>query len=467
MNIKWRKVKTYIGLFTDLKFAIGILLLIVVVSSLGTVIEQDETISFYEEKYPSLHPIYGFIDSSFIMQWGLNQVYTVWWFLFLLIILGFCLICCTITRQFPTFLNSKKSFFQKEKRSFIPFPFFIQIKNIGYMKESFLGRIQNLNFYTYQKGNFLYAYKGLMGRISPILVHFSLILLLVGSGLGAFQNMKAQEVITKGELFHVQNPIRVGFLTSLPIVTVRVNDFWVEYQNNRIHQFYSNLSLLTPKGEEKLEKTISVNNPLRSNQLDFYQSDWNLIGVRMLTTQSEQSKKPFITQLPLFSFQKNPKSWITWINSLENNNSLFREKITANENKLILQKKNFEVKLEENRILVLDQFQNVFFIYDQQGNFLNVQNLNQKWDSNRKIIEILASTGLLIKYDPTIPLIYFGFGLLMLTTALSYLSFTQIWIFKKRTICFVGCSTNRGKIQVEIDFENIVRNSEKRLTEWK
>jgi len=442
--MKFKKVQTYIRLFTDLKFAIFVLFLIVFASSLGSIIEQDEPISFYEEKYPSVHPIYGFVDSKFILQLGLDHVYTVWWFLLLLIILGICLICCTITRQFPTFVNSKKFFFQKEKKSFQPFPFFVQMKVMGYTKELMIAKIQNLNYYTYQKGKFLYAYKGLLGRISPILVHFSLILLLVGSGVGAFQNMKAQEVITKGELFHIQNPIRIGFLTSLPTLTIRVNDFWVEYQNNRIHQFYSNLSVLSSTGQEMIQKTISVNNPLRSNQLDFYQSDWNLIGIRVLSSSQEPEQK-IITQYPLFSLQKNPKSWITWINSFDQK----------------------ETNLQ-NRIIVFDQFQNVFFLYDQNGTFLKVQNLNEEWDSNKKIIDILSSTGLLIKYDPTIGVIYFGFGLLMLTTFVSYLSFTQIWIYKiNSNLCYIGCMTNRGKINIEIEFENILRRTEKTLKQLK
>ena len=144
--MKFKKVQTYIRLFTDLKFAIFVLFLIVFASSLGSIIEQDEPISFYEEKYPSVHPIYGFIDSKFILQLGLDHVYTVWWFLLLLIILGICLICCTITRQFPTFVNSKKFFFQKEKKSFQPFPFFVQMKVMGYTKELMIAKIQNLNY---------------------------------------------------------------------------------------------------------------------------------------------------------------------------------------------------------------------------------------------------------------------------------------------------------------------------------
>ncbi len=131
------------------------------------------------------------------------------------------------------------------------------------MRDLILTKIQDKGFYLYQKNNVIYGYKGLLGRISPILVHISLLIILCASSLSAFFNFKAQEIIPKGELFHIQNSIKLGSLTSLSGVSTRVNDFWVEYENNRVHQFYSNLSLLDTFGHEIKQQTISVNNPLR------------------------------------------------------------------------------------------------------------------------------------------------------------------------------------------------------------
>ena len=76
---------------------------------------------------------------------------------------------------------------------------------------------------------------------------------------------------------------------------------------------------------------------------------------------------------------------------------------------------------------------------------------------------MLPSTGLLIKYDPSIQLIYLGFALLMLTTLLSYLPYTQFWIFENSRNIWIGSSTNRGKIQLEIVFENLVREMENKV----
>jgi len=428
--MKLFKIKQSIKVFTDLRFAIIILTVIAIVSSLGSVIEQDETLSFYQQNYSSVNPIYGFVDWNLIINFGLDHVYTTWWFFFLLIILAICLISCTITRQFPIFFSSKDFLFKKEKISFLNLSFFVRIKNLPYMKEMITLKLQKMNFYVYQKKNLIYGYKGLIGRISPILVHFSLLIILVGSFIGAFINFKSQEILPKGELFHIQNPLRIGYFTSLPNFTTRVNDFWVEYENNRVHQFYSNLSVLDNFGNEIKQQTISVNNPLHYKKIDFYQSDWNLLGIRI---QNLQDKK--IYELPVFSLKKSPKSWVTWISDSSKQKS---------------------IRMENNFTLIFDQLQNIFFVYDQTGKFLEFNTIGDLF-FNVKILEILPSTGLLIKYDPSIIIIYLGFGILMLTACLSYLPYTQIWFSNSVNPAWLGCSTNRGKIQLEIEFENLIR----------
>jgi len=119
-------------------------------------------------------------------------------------------------------------------------------------------------------------------------------------------------------------------------------------------------------------------------------------------------------------------------------------------------------KNNENKTLILDQLQNTFSIYDDQGNFIKTYNLGDSLN-DKKIIEIIPSTGLQIKYDPSIPIIYSGFGLLMITAFLSFLPYTQIWIYDKENICWLGSLTNRGKINLEIEFENLIREIEKTI----
>ena len=429
MNI--RQVKKSFRIFTNLKFSILILTLIAFASSLGSVIEQEESLEFYQTNYSLLNPIYGFINWKLIISFGLDHIYTTFWFLALLIILGISLISCSITRQFPVLNNSKDYFFKRQKTSFLSLPFSIKLKNIFFLKESILVKLQKMNFYIYQYGNLVYGYKGLIGRISPILVHLSLIIILVGSSWGAFNNFKAQEILPKGEIFHIQNPIKIGGFTNIPSINTRINDFWVEYNSNRIQQFYSDLSILNSTGNEIVHQTISVNNPLRYKNIDFYQSDWNLLGIRIKDITTD-----IIYELPLFTLKNSTKSWVTWV---------FDENSTI-------------------KTLIFDQLQNHLAVYDENGKFVNNLLLDDKLSKNLIIVDIIPATGLQIKYDPSIALIYFGFGLLMLTAFLSYLPYTQIWMVTENQTTWIGSNTNRGKIKLEIEFENLIRSIEEKLS---
>ncbi len=424
--MKILKIQNAFKFFNKFSFGIIILVLIAAASSIGSFIEQDEDLNFYQQNYPIERPIYGFINWKIIKFLGLDNIYSTWWFIVLLITLVISLISCSVTRQFPIVTNAKEYFFKKQSIAFLRLPLSVKFKNIYYLKELILIQLQKLKFYIYQNKNLIYGYQGLIGRISPILVHISLILILAGSSIGAFVNFTAQELLPKGEIFRIQNTIKVGPLTKLPIVNIRVNDFWVDYENNRIHQFYSNISVLNNYGVEAKQQTISVNNPLRLNTIDIYQSDWNLLGIRVKNLETNK-----VSEIPLFQLKQKSKSRITWI----------KDDIT----------------------IVIDKLENNYKVYNKQGEFLGTKNLGDKLTDNLVIIDTLPSTGLLIKYDPTITIIYSGFALLIITTFLSYLPYTQIWMFSEKGTTWLGGTTNRGRLQLELEFENLIRYIEAKL----
>ena len=67
----------------------------------------------------------------------------------------------------------------------------------------------------------------------------------------------------------------------------------------------------------------------------------------------------------------------------------------------------------------------------------------------------MKETGLQIKADPGIPLIYFGFGLLMISSLISYFSFTQFWLSKKDENVLIGATANRAKLNLRFEFLTI------------
>ena len=141
--------------------------------------------------------------------------------------------------------------------------------------------LKSNNYNVIQKGNLLYAYKGLPGKIGPIIVHASLIMILFGALLGNLSGFVSQELVPLGGDFHIQNVINSGSLSYIPQdFEGYVKDFKIAYNDEgAIDQFYSDLSILNANGNEVKSKTIYVNEPLRYKGVVFYQTDWSITNL--------------------------------------------------------------------------------------------------------------------------------------------------------------------------------------------
>ena len=411
----------------DLRFSIFILLIISVCSILGTVIEQDQSIEIYKLNYPLTNPVLGFLTWDIILQLGLDHVYKTWWFFLLIFLFGFSLISCTFLQQFPSLKVARRCQFFRTTEQF----YRLKISTIltQFSSRKILARIQQNQYSIFQQKNIVYCYKGLIGRIAPILVHFSMILILLGTIVGSLFGFKAQEIVPKTEQFHIQNILTIGQLTNIPETSVRINDFWINYSKSKtISQFYSDLSVLDSEGSEIDRKTISVNSPLIYKGLYYYQTDWNLIGLRFQTNNNETLEYPLVNAL-----NNQNKVWLTWISTNSN--------------------------LNNGLIAIIDNLEGYCSIYDESGLFLGNLELNEtvNFNGSLTLLEIISSTGLQIKTDLGIPIIYGGFFLLMLSTLISYITYSQIWIVEKQKQLFIGGTTNRAIFDFELEFFKFIQ----------
>lgn len=406
--------------FAQLNLAILFLLIIATFSILGTIIEQDQNIAYYKEIYGNIILPGNLLFWKFLLFFGLDHIYKTWWFLTLLFLFGTCLVCCTFTQQFPTLQLARRCNFKIKFNSFKRQEYFSVIKNVYFFK--CLNNFKSKKYNIFQQKNIIYIYKGILGRFAPIIVHVAMVLILVGNTVAAIGSFNAQELIAKGEIFEIQNTVSKSFFTKIPDYPIRVNDFWIEYgSTNNIKQFYSDLSILNTNGNEIDRKTISVNFPLRFKNLTFYQTDWNAIGLRI-----SLGNKNY--QLPLTSLTKTKNLWVTWIPISESN--------------------------PDGITFITNNLNGMFSLYSSQGTFLGTFNLDDKIRSfnNLTIFEIVTETGLQIKADPGIPLIYLGFGILMVSSLISYFSFTQFWLAKDNKKRFIGATSNRAKLNLRFEF---------------
>ena len=417
----------FLRLLADLRFAIFILLLISFCSIIGTVIEQDQSIEIYKNNYPLTKPIFGVLSWDQILFLGFDHVYKTWWFLFLIFLFGCSLIICSFLQQLPSVKVARRCQFFRTPNPFYRLKISTILNNVYFNK--ILTRIKRKQYSIFQQRNMLYCYKGLIGRIAPIIVHFSMILILLGTIVGALFGFKAEEIIPKTESFYIQNILSIGPSTFIPKTSARINDFWITYTKTKtISQFYSDLSILNQQGNEIKRKTISVNYPLTFKGIYYYQTDWNLIGLRFqLLTNS-------IIEYPLINmFGNQEKVWLTWIGNKENP--------------------------QEGIIALISNLEGYCSIYNNSGEFLGNLETNESISFLQPItfLDTISSTGLQVKTDPGIPLIYSGFLFLMISSLISYVTYSQIWMVYKNGQIFIGGNTNRAVFDFELEFLKFVK----------
>jgi cytochrome c biogenesis protein len=75
---------------------------------------------------------------------------------------------------------------------------------------------------------------------------------------------------------------------------------------------------------------------------------------------------------------------------------------------------------------------------------------------NLQILKVIGSTGLQIKADPGVPVVYLGFALLMAGVMMSYFSHSQVWAVLKENKVYIGGRTNRAQVVFERELIEII-----------
>ena len=296
--------------------------------------------------------------------------------------------------------------------------------------------LENYHFFRQRKKG--YGYTGLLGRLAPVVVHGSIILLLIGSTLGSFGGYIAQEIIPVGEIFHIQNLTKFGNNSYVPQdLSCRVNNFWITYTKElKTDQFYSDLSILGSDGKELKRKVVFVNEPLIYKDLVLYQTDWDIVGLKLKLA----GNKSF--QLPLKRITKGGNRF--WFGSLK------------------LSQAN-----EQNFTVVINDLKGKIVLYDSKGNFVQEvllgESVNVEKDVQVQFSDFITSTGLQIKSDPGINVVYSSFLLLMISIYVSFFTYSQIWFVESKDKLTVGGKSNRAVLFFQQEFRKLIKRSAKIL----
>tara|TARA_B100001063_G_scaffold72646_1_gene66873 strand:+ start:3386 stop:4651 length:1266 start_codon:yes stop_codon:yes gene_type:complete len=394
---------------SDLKVAIVLLLLIALASGIGTAIPQGDPANLYLEAYADT-PWLGILHGEQVLWLQLDHVYSCSWFLGLIAWLGLSLILCSWRRQWPSLVAARRWIDYRTPRQLSKLSIaetrICPDTNEGLTKlhDTLLARGWALR----RESNRLAARKGVIGRVGPLLVHAGMVLLMVGAVWGALGGNRLERFLAPGRSLDLLN--RNGD-TQL---SIRLDSFAVERDPaGRPEQFRSLLSLSDSSEQEE----ISVNHPLRHRGITIYQADWSLAAISVQIGRSPE------LQLPLQTYPElGEQIW-----------GLVLPTRPDGSQPVFLSLDN-----EKGPVLVYDSDGQVITRLRPGGAAEQVNGLPMR------VASVLPASGLLLKRDPGVPLVYLGFAVLLLGGGLSLVATRQLWAVADQGKLHVGGLCNRN-----------------------
>ncbi len=409
-----RRIVTWLS---DLRVAIVLLILIALSSAAGTSIPQGENTESYLDLYNN-KPWLGLINGELLVLLQLNHVYSSTWFLALLSWLALSLVLCSIRRQLPTLKAAIKWIDYKDKKqlSKLAISQTIDAKDSKIIFQKLTVKLQESGWNIKQHTNRIAARKGVIGRFGPPLVHLGLIILMIGAVWGAIGGQSLERFLVP------ERSLDLLSQEGRKELQITLKNFQIDRDPaGRAEQFRSTVELLETGKETGDVQEISVNHPLRFKGVTIYQADWSLAAITIQINNSP------ILQLPLEKFP-------------ELGDEIWGIVIPTDQE-------------ESNPILIsLTNEQGPAQVFNKEGNLLTTLRTGGDFKEVKgiklRIIGVLPASGLLLKRDPGVPIVYIGFAITLIGSCLSILATKQLWLIRDldEPLIYIGGICNRNLI---------------------
>jgi cytochrome c biogenesis protein len=477
---------------SSVKLAVVLLIILAIVSVIGTLIAQNEAPEQYLREYSqttvNLFETLGFFD-----------MYHTWWFVFLLFLLTANLTVCTLDR-FPhtwKIITAPLKPIEDEGLKALPFKKEITFKGGTEKAEERAAKALAAHGYRFiesREGGTaqLITQKGVYSRFGVYITHISILLVFTGALIGAFFGFKAFLNLPEGEaskFVYLRNepmwdrimatlgiaaspviPSPQGGVPAMPLgYFVRCDAFDVDYYLDAAgiptgmpSEYHSTLSIFDLNGQKIFDKRIRVNDPLTHHGVTFYQSSYGTIP--------DRKGKVILKIIP----RNNPSEGETI--TLEPEQAVYARSIDRTIR--VLNFAPYGVRDPATGQVTFYRAENDEFINPTvelgvyQGSKPLYKTLVMRHEAREpfmpenyviKFVELWGAryTGLQVTKDPGVWVVYSGFVLLCIGPLIAFFgSHKKLWVRiqdqKGQAVVTVAGSANRNRLGFEREFNRIV-----------
>ncbi|MGF9817737.1 cytochrome c biogenesis protein ResB [Brevibacillus agri] len=465
--------------FSSVKIAIGIIIVILVASAVGTVFPQQQYIPvpvpteadvarFYTDTYGTLGTVYYGL--------GFHNLYSSWWFVTLLVLLGTSLVICSLDRVVPLYkalskprLNQHKSFLKGQKLfgegELAP------DANQAELLERSAAVLKKKGYRIFRAERAIMAEKGRFSRWGPYINHIGLILFLIGVLMRNIPGFYLDEFVWVREGQTVAIPETPYYIKSENYQTT----YWSEeempeklelnggvipksFQTDAVLYLNKNADVPGKKPDlvEVQKGPIIVNHPMIEGDIAIYQSgvqEMQLGALNFVLVDVKNGDKElgaFKVDLYNPAVEQEVAAGIK-VRVLD----YFPDFIMGNDGKPAT-----KTNLPKNPMVALEIVDEA----TQQSEklvYLQGSVLTQKSDARFGLTfhkpDLVDISGLNVRIDKAVPLIYFGAFIFMIGVAMGFFwQHRRIWVQTQEGTILLAAHTNKNWFGLRREVDGLV-----------
>jgi cytochrome c biogenesis protein len=287
--------------FSSVKVGVSLIVITLVASAVGTILPQEMYIPsvqpsvYYQEEYGWVGKLY--------YDLGFHDLYSSWWYLILVAMIGVSLVICSLDRVVPLYKALKvqnvtrhEGFLRRQRIFGVTET--VNGKDFASVKEGLKAKRYNVR----EENGDLLAEKGRFSRWGPYVNHVGLIIFLIGGMLRFVPGMYIDEVLwvregetlvipeTDGQYYITNNKFTVDHYDKNEDKTFeaaidRAGMVVKNYQTDAVLYKRTGPAIPgeTPDLEKVKEHKIRVNQPLKFEHFALYQVDYKLNELNTMT----------------------------------------------------------------------------------------------------------------------------------------------------------------------------------------